>query len=990
MDDIKRPRGPYKKDSRTTNWRKKRRLNLNSDCACEYHYDSSLCEHHQPTSPSTCSCEFHACGSNSSELSDSSESHSDSDWLYNSSNSQELDTSDQSKDNALHGLAANEENEPKYAELDPYSVNSPFSLRINFSPDCENKEENHTKSSHQGSSISDDEVSELNCNDLRTCRLDHRPNEDSYRENEENSESSENDLSSSDESSDGESDVENRDGDPEGGDPGGDDPGGDDPGGDDDVDANVSNVNEILDVNNFSLDHPSLNRVLEAANGRTAKEVIAMLLTLTVNQHLNYVTIVQLCRIINVFNAYKALPSTKKQLWAVLQKESAGIVKYAYCEQCSSVLGELKNLPRVVECNNEFCDYRSPRRNVKYFITLSLKKQLKSLLAIPGIRQQLQYKNTRRKLNQEAREDVLDGDGYKALEDMENGLQELDLTCELNTDGFSTSKSSKSQGWAILGRINELPPNLRQKLTFLAGLVIADGEPDMTMLFQPLVDELNEISRNGVEWEENGQVLRSRMFPTCFCVDARARAILLNLNLYNGHYSCPFCLHRGVKLAGSMRFPLPGTEVVLVRHGVEEVLLVPDAPLRTDAGIRDDMQHAHVNQKVHGFHGASVLYNLEKFNFAIGCSTDDLHPIFLGVSKFVTNLIIDAAPNKKEFQEQIDGRLLGILTPTLISRKPRSISRRGKYKGTEWRNWLLYFGVPCMTGLVSNANLRMFSLLSKGVFLLSRDSVTDNDIDVAQRCLLRFVTAFQDMHGPEKMRFNIHIMTHLGEAVRNWGPLHLHSTFPFESWNGRLRKNISSPHGAAEQIVDRYLLESLVRKLPFDLELDEEVRQELNTMSSPYVMENPLKIGDVYFFGKSAPPRPPTDDEVLALNNENLNCDRLTEYYQCRTSRMLLHSTHWLSDSEAYYATGVLKKFNFYVVESIMIFEEDGEQKCGLFCHLLETGNGLNEATHIREVQNEDNAIQWISFDKVRIFAIKMQILNTLYVVPMSNMGEID
>ncbi|KAE8737014.1 hypothetical protein FOCC_FOCC017527 [Frankliniella occidentalis] len=842
----------------------------------------------------------------------------------------------------------------------------------------------------------DENDSTMNWSDVIAYRLDHFRNEDSYSESEGNSESSDNEPSSVEDTPNDESDEDSNDenggGDPDGGGPGGDDPEGD---GDDLSNANDSNINGVLDEDNFSLGHPSLNRVLQAAHGRTAKEVLAMILTLAAEQNLNYVTVVELCRIANVTNAFKALPSTKKQLWAVLQKKSAGIVKHAYCEKCLSVLGVLKDLPRVVVCNNELCDYRSQRRNVKYFITLSLTKQLKSLLSIPEIRQHLQYKYTRRKFNQDAREDVIDGDGYKALENMENGLQEFDLTCQLNTDGFSTSRSSNSQGWAILGRINELPPALRQKLTFLAGLIIADGEADLSMLFERFVGELSHISRNGIEWEHNEQLFISRMKPTCFCLDARARALLMNLKIYSGHYSCPFCLHPGVKLAGCMRFPLPGTEIVMQVRGVERVLVIPDAPLRTDAGVRHDMQQANANRNVHGFHGPSVLINLDDFNFATGFSPDDLHPIFLGVTKFLTNEILSAAANVEDLQAQIDGRLLKILTPSLISRKPRSISKRRKYKGTEWRNWLLYFGIPCMDGLISNANMRLFSLLSKGIFILSSDSVTDNDIEVAHECLQRFVTGFQAMHGPEKMRFNIHIMVHLAQAVRNWGPLHLHSTFPFESWNRRLRNNISSPHGAADQIVDRYLLESLVRKLPYDQELDEEVREELQNIASPYVMDNPLKIGDVYFFGKRARPRPPTADEIALLHNENLHCDLLTEYYQCRKSRMILHSTEYyvLADRTSKSNNSVIftNDNQFYDIVKIVVFEHDGEEKCGLFCRGLEVGNALNGASHIKEVHNENNdAVQWISFDNVRLFAIKMPVRNRLFVAPMANIGEID
>ena len=55
----------------------------------------------------------------------------------------------------------------------------------------------------------------------------------------------------------------------------------------------------------------------------------------------------------------------------------------------------------------------------------------------------------------------------------------------------------------------------------------------------------------------------------------------------------------------------------------------------------------------------------------------------------------------------------------------------------------------------------------------------------------------------------------------------MHSTFPFESLNGKYKKFIKSPNGAINQIVDRYLLSSLVHLLSLHPDLDDEVVEEL-------------------------------------------------------------------------------------------------------------------------------------------------------------------
>ncbi|KAE8736755.1 hypothetical protein FOCC_FOCC017789, partial [Frankliniella occidentalis] len=74
-------RGPYNKDSRTSQWRHKRIESAQSQdrCSCVYHDDDSddcNCEFHKTNSPS-CPCEFHCIEETNVSL-----SHDDDSWLY--------------------------------------------------------------------------------------------------------------------------------------------------------------------------------------------------------------------------------------------------------------------------------------------------------------------------------------------------------------------------------------------------------------------------------------------------------------------------------------------------------------------------------------------------------------------------------------------------------------------------------------------------------------------------------------------------------------------------------------------------------------------------------------------------------------------------------------------------------------------------------------------------------------------------------------------
>ncbi|KAH6936128.1 hypothetical protein HPB50_013553 [Hyalomma asiaticum] len=72
--------------------------------------------------------------------------------------------------------------------------------------------------------------------------------------------------------------------------------------------------------------------------------------------------------------------------------------------------------------------------------------------------------------------------------------------------------------------------------------------------FQDLfIENINEVGT--IKWECNGLKL-SKVNVVCSCVDAPARAAVLNMKQFNGYYGCSFCHHKGVYLSGSLKYPL--------------------------------------------------------------------------------------------------------------------------------------------------------------------------------------------------------------------------------------------------------------------------------------------------------------------------------------------------------------------------------------------------------------------------------------------------
>ena len=686
------------------------------------------------------------------------------------------------------------------------------------------------------------------------------------------------------------------------------------------------------------------------------------------------------------------LPTTKWLLWKALQREGGGIEKHAYCTKCNRHLGLVHRLGKHVICR---CGFSSKRHRLKYFIVLSIEKQLRRLFKDATFREGLlQYRNRRRKIVDGALEDILDGEAYGVLQ-----LGPYDFTYVFNMDGFKIFKSGRNEALPIFLRINELPINLRQKYVILAGLWVDVGEVNFNLFMENFIDQANALSTTGIVWKPDSiHEVISKIYPTVCCADAKGRAGIINMGTYAANCSCPFCNHIGIKLDGAMKFPLPGTLVtrIRVRRGeeYEEQTVIPPPVRRTGASVRNAMMQAdELGRRVEGIHGLSQLILLEHFNFGNGFSTDDLHPIFKGVTEFHTELIFMGLENEYDALtpaqiNRINQRLERIKTPTHISRKPRAVTERAKWKGTEWRNWLLYCAIPCLHDIISDHILRHLGLLSRAVFILTRDIITDEDLQDADHCLRQYVALFQERYIPQNMRFNIHILEHVVAAVRFWGPLWAHSTCQFESWNHRLAKTVKSPNGAIDQMSFRYLMNAIVNSVDTDETISDAVKEVVKLIKKGPPLPNALPVAGAVVFGKSAY-RVPHGQEVQLLADAGHECHIMEDFEQVKVNGCEVRSAKYRAEGRS--TNNVIYTYSdeFYSVNSIVVFGDRQNFTCGMFVTKFDVGDCLLGVPHIVPVQNHV-INDFIPIPSVRNTVVITPITNELsYISPMANNCEI-
>jgi len=748
----------------------------------------------------------------------------------------------------------------------------------------------------------------------------------------------------------------------------------DDPG---DVDADVE-IDGQDDAPNFGLNHPRLNVVCRMLQNITIREVIVMILTLSVRHRTTYALIEDIMKVVNVILGRKYLPESKHSLWKLLGKDRAGITKYYYCVNCQDKIENVEDLPPEFNCIQ--CNCLNKKRNLPYFVSTNLKKQFRYAFETPGFAENLNYREERVKVNQENIEDIFDGTRYRNLSRAGNVLSNPNnFSYGLNNDGFRITRTSNAEAQPIYVKLNELPPSVRQKHIFLAGIWIDRSPPNMNCMLETFVEQANDLSTNGLRWRRNGEYVNS-LFIDLYCTaDAKAKALLLNLNEPVGFHSCLFCDIVGVQ-AGGVKFPMWPYENM------------PEPAPRTHETIINDMLAAGANM-VNGFRGVSALAELDFFNLKESFSCDDLHPIYVGVVKdyFESLFLPDGdyyiGPNNIAILNQ---RWLRVKFPTCLARKPRKISTYKRWRGSEFRNFLLY-GLPCLTGLVQDEIYDNLKRLANASFTLSKQSISDDDLTQAEEDLSVFLFEFQDLFGVEKMKFNVHVLTHITDIVRTLGNLFVHSTYNFESWNHRLKTYVTSSWGTCDQVVFRLLLVTFVSCARFDNRIADRVRLSVESILLSTRLDTALHVGEVYLLGKENR-RPVTAEEVELLRTHGVILDEqiVLEYKRAYCNNFEWRSRQYTREGRCDNSNVQTFDGAFANIVNILVVRVNGEQVCGLVCEMYHLLNPVPLLHYMYTIPVHDRNLIWLWPSDVSSLVVKNVVQQCTFLAPIANNVEID
>lgn len=483
-------------------------------------------------------------------------------------------------------------------------------------------------------------------------------------------------------------------------------------------------------------------------------------------------------------------------------------------------------------CTQEKCIHQG-----KFFEQKELEKKNSYFLRIPVKDQLLRKLNNasfRAKINRDSEEGVCGGEAMKNLR-AEGLIRPNDITLQFNTDGVNAYESSNDSIWPIFVSINELPYLDRKKNLILTGLWFGDEEPKMNSFLDAFVHELIDLHHNGLTLK-NG--MKVKVHCLIGSADSKARAKLQGIQQHNGSHGCSYCLKE------SRTHWLTDTAHVPIYEG-------PVGEPRTyDQHLKDAKENINPTKKpnknnrkknlIGGVKEVSILMLLPIFCIFRSFVPDYMHNVLLGVVRQYLFGWLSSVNSDKEFYinpekaELLNQRLLRMMPPDEITRLPRDLSRRKKFKASEFRSFLLHYSIPCLMDILPYKYLQHWSLLVYAMGIYLQPKIDPRDWKSAKEALEEFVYQTYNLYPEEWFTFNVHLLLHVPDFVKLYGGLWDSSCFPYEHYNGVLVNLFHGTRYVGEQIFKNYSRLQYLQKVVDDGKIFKDAHPSVVKLFSDY------------------------------------------------------------------------------------------------------------------------------------------------------------
>lgn len=302
------------------------------------------------------------------------------------------------------------------------------------------------------------------------------------------------------------------------------------------------------------------------------------------------------------------------------------------------------------------------------------------------------------------------------------------------------------------------------------------------------------------------------------------------------------------------------------------------------------MVRAHDSGRIiKGVKGCSPFAGFLHFDLVFSYTFDYMHTVCLGLVKHLGQLwnadkcrFFSNYATYKKFNKE----LADLKSPKIFTRSLDSLENSKDWKAAQCRDFLLFKGPAILEGKLNEEYHQHFLKISVAIGIFLKDSINENDLELASKLLMEFVFEFESFYGKTNMRFNTHLLTHIPMSVLYTGPLWCHSLFSYESMNHFVNNYIKGTHNIISEAALKISIKqqkligvSTSRRIEKKHLLNHNVRTNCNSrkiMANEYpdiALSEYREINNFVFkndYFESYKPNKKTDDSYICLISGDL------------------------------------------------------------------------------------------------------------------------
>ena len=275
--------------------------------------------------------------------------------------------------------------------------------------------------------------------------------------------------------------------------------------------------------------------------------------------------------------------------------------------------------------------------------------------------------------------------------------------------------------------------------------------------------------------------------------DAPAKSETLNIIGHNGYFSCTKCEVEGKFMHRKMSF------------------LDFKATSRTNNSFRLQKNKEHHT-------GRSILEELDYFDMIEDVPLDYMHIVLLGVMKKLLKIwFIDVGDFKhaQKDKDEISKRIEKIneTVPNDFQRKLRSLTFILRYKASELRSFLLYYGPIVLKNILRSDLYQNFMKLHVAIKICVNQKFYKMNT-LTEKLIDEFILEMAEIYGEHEIVHNVHALHHIPKECEARGVLDNFSCFEFENNMSLIKKLIHSSKNPMQQLQNRIAEINSISHLP--------------------------------------------------------------------------------------------------------------------------------------------------------------------------------